>query len=95
MARYTVVYEGDPTDVKILSGENAPGMAVTVKAGDLQQEVENCRASLHEADRLLAAAPEMLQALQLCIGSLPSDTDDLTREVFRRIRAAVANAEGR
>jgi hypothetical protein len=49
--RYTVVYEGDSTGVKILSGEPAAGRAVIVMAGDLWEEARTLRA---ERDQLAA-----------------------------------------
>lgn len=53
--RYTVVYEGDSTGVKILSGEAATGRAVTVMAGDLWEEARTLRA---ERDAAVTRAAE-------------------------------------
>ncbi|SFJ68289.1 hypothetical protein [Methylobacterium brachiatum] len=54
--RYTVVYEGDSTGVKILSGEPAAGRAVTVMAGDLWEEARTLRAERDSYAASLAAA---------------------------------------
>jgi len=49
--RYTVVYEGDPDGMKILSGEPAPGRAVTVIVGDQWEEVATLRAERDAAEK--------------------------------------------
>jgi hypothetical protein len=55
--RYTVVYEGDPDGMKILSGEPAPGRAVTVIVGDQWEEVATLRAERDQlASDLIALA---------------------------------------
>jgi hypothetical protein len=49
--------------------------------------------------RLIAAAPELLEALVRCEGLIAmfpgADKPDLVREILRRARAAIAKAEGR
>jgi len=42
---------------------------------------------------LIAAAPELLDACELVIGSLPAPADDLSREVMRRVHEAVRLAK--
>jgi hypothetical protein len=59
--RYTVVYEGDPDGMKILSGEQAPGRAVTVIVGDQWEEVATLRA---ERDQLASELREEREALK-------------------------------
>jgi hypothetical protein len=45
--------------------------------------------------RLIAAAPELLEACELVIGSMAVGADDFSQEVLRRVRAAVAKAGGK
>lgn len=48
-----------------------------------------------ENARLIAAAPELLEALELVKGGTKFDVDnDFTREITRRIDAAIAKAKG-
>jgi hypothetical protein len=56
--RYTVVYEGDPDGMKILSGEPAPGRAVTVIVGDQWEEVATLRAKVEQLASELREARE-------------------------------------
>ena len=46
--RYTVVYEGDPSGIRILNGEPASGEAVGVQLGDAFHEIDRLRKALIE-----------------------------------------------
>ena len=61
-----------------------------------KQNDKNRYWQLSEADaHLMAAAPTMLEALDLAIGSIKCDRqDDVNNEVFRRIARALAKARG-
>lgn len=86
--RYTVVYEGDLTGVKILSGEPAVGRAVTVMIGDMWEEVRSLRT------RVAAAETERGRLVaQLRESAMDHIARDLTDEGnFDRLKAAEARA---
>lgn len=57
--------------------------------GDSPQEMETANA------RLISATPDLLDACELVIGSLSFDREDpFSREVIRRLSAAIAKAKG-
>jgi len=68
----------------------APGDPTCVFTGDLAQPIR-----CHSRDRakLIAAAPDLLEACELVIGSVPVPADEVSQEVLRRLRAAVRKAK--
>ena len=63
--RYTVVYEGDPSGVKILSGEPAPGRAITVMLGDQWEEVRALRVRATVAEATLREREAEIEKLKI------------------------------
>ncbi len=65
------------------------------------EKIEILRASLSEADaRLIAAAPQMLEALKAVIGhgyyepKHPAGQDEVSKSAIALVRSAIAKAEG-
>lgn len=81
-----------PKHMDMLTAALREGQAYTYSYGLKSVTI---RATAKEIPKsLIDAAPELLEALQLALDELNEDTEVPLREIKRRIRAALAKAEG-
>jgi hypothetical protein len=67
--------------------------SITIKGKDLKQDEENLNIARANA-ALIAAAPEMLEALELCLAELPIGEGAESSEAYLKTLSAIDKAKG-